>query len=215
MYGSGELEEKLGVKSADVAAPKITLTPKAAEALKAAIESDTEGVRFEIDAKFNYALSIGAKQPRDVAVDAGGVTLFLDRASAKRAAGTTVDYVHGPQGSAFKIDNPNEPPKVRQLSPKELAEKQRGGEKIALYDVRSVSERDTAKIEGAILLDRAGQDQILRLPKDTTLVFHCHHGGRSQQAADFFLSQGFKNVYNLAGGIDAWSVEVDPSVPRY
>jgi len=215
MYGSGELEEKLGRHSAEVAPPELTLTPQAAEALKAAIESESEGVRFEIDGKFNYTLSIGTKQPRDVAVETAGVTLFLDRASAKRAGGTTIDYVHGPQGSAFKIDNPNEPPKVRQLAPKELAEKQRSGEKFALYDVRSIGEREQAKIEGAVLLDRTTQDQIMRLPKDTTLVFHCHHGGRSQQAAEFFLSQGFKNVFNLSGGIDAWSVEVDSSVPRY
>jgi len=215
MYGSGELEEKLGRHSAEVAPPELTLTPQAAEALKAAIESESEGVRFEIDGKFNYTLSIGTKQPRDVAVETAGVTLFLDRASAKRAGGTKIDYVHGPQGSAFKIDNPNEPPKVRQLAPKEFAEKQRAGEKFALYDVRSIGEREQAKIEGAVLLDRTTQDQIMRLPKDTTLVFHCHHGGRSQQAAEFFLSQGFKNVFNLSGGIDAWSVEVDSSVPRY
>ena len=55
----------------------------------------------------------------------------------------------------------------------------------------------------------------MRLSKDTPLVFYCHHGPRSQQAADFFCSHGFRNVYNLDGGIDAWSAEVDPSVPRY
>ena len=46
-------------------------------------------------------------------------------------------------------------------------------------------------------------------------MFHCHHGGRSQRAAEHFLALGFRNVANLAGGIDAWSQEVDPSVPRY
>jgi monothiol glutaredoxin len=47
------------------------------------------------------------------------------------------------------------------------------------------------------------------------LVFHCHHGGRSQRAAEHFAALGFTNVWNVAGGIDAWSQEVDPSVPRY
>jgi monothiol glutaredoxin len=81
--------------------------------------------------------------------------------------------------------------------------------------VRSPAERERARIEGSTLLDRPAQDAIMKLPKDTTLVFYCHTGGRSQQAAEHFLAQDFKNVWNVAGGIDAWSVEVDPSVPRY
>jgi len=57
--------------------------------------------------------------------------------------------------------------------------------------------------------------EIEKLPRDARLVFHCHHGGRSQAAAEHFAALGFENVHNLAGGIDAWSREVDPSVPRY
>jgi len=53
------------------------------------------------------------------------------------------------------------------------------------------------------------------LPKDAMLVFHCHLGARSQSATDHFRLQGFTNVHNLIGGIDAWSQEVDTSVPRY
>jgi monothiol glutaredoxin len=215
LYGSGELEEKLGKEVAEVAVPKITITTRAAEALKGAVESGDEGVRFEVGPEFQYGLSIGPKQPRDVVVELGGVTLLLDRASAKRAEGTTIDYVTTPEGAAFKIKNPNEPPKVRQLAPRELAELLRSDKKPALYDVRTPAERAKAHIEGAKLLDRPAQDEILGLPKDTPIVFHCHHGGRSQQAAEHFLTQGFTNVSNLSGGIDAWSVEVDPNVPRY
>ena len=47
------------------------------------------------------------------------------------------------------------------------------------------------------------------------IVVHCHHGGRSQNAAEHFLGKGFRTVYNLAGGIDAWSQQVDPKIPRY
>ena len=46
-------------------------------------------------------------------------------------------------------------------------------------------------------------------------MVHCHHGGRSQRAAEQLVAEGFREVYNLAGGIDAWSIEVDPTVPRY
>ena len=47
------------------------------------------------------------------------------------------------------------------------------------------------------------------------IAFHCHHGIRSQEAAQQLLREGFRNVYNLKGGIDAWSQSIDPSVPRY
>ena len=57
--------------------------------------------------------------------------------------------------------------------------------------------------------------QIEQLPKDTPIAFYCHTGGRSRAAAEHFLKQGFKVVYNLAGGIDAWSRDVDASVKRY
>jgi rhodanese-related sulfurtransferase len=53
------------------------------------------------------------------------------------------------------------------------------------------------------------------LDRNTTVVFQCHHGIRSQSAAEYCLREGFRNLYNLQGGIDAWSQLVDPSVPRY
>ena len=53
------------------------------------------------------------------------------------------------------------------------------------------------------------------MDRGTRLVFYCHHGMRSQQAAEHFLQKGFTEVFNLAGGIDAWSQQVDASVPRY
>ena len=53
------------------------------------------------------------------------------------------------------------------------------------------------------------------LDRATPIVFQCHHGIRSQHAAEYFREQGFTTLYNLQGGIDAWSLLVDPSVPRY
>jgi rhodanese-related sulfurtransferase len=53
------------------------------------------------------------------------------------------------------------------------------------------------------------------LPKDLPLAFLCHHGNSSRQAAEHFRQLGFHEVYNVEGGIDAWSLEVDPAVPRY
>jgi monothiol glutaredoxin len=215
MHGSGELEEKLGMESKEIPPPAVTVTERAAKALKAAVTSPDEGVRFEVGPRYDYGLSIGNEEPRDIVVETGGLRLLMDRASAQRADGTTIDYVDTPQGAAFKIQNPKEPPRVKQMSPAELSRRLKAKEGLKLYDVRSEQEIELARIEGAELLDRAKQAEIMKLPKNTPLVFLCHHGSRSHQAAEFFLSQGFTDVHNVAGGIDAWSVEVDPSVPRY
>jgi monothiol glutaredoxin len=103
---------------------------------------------------------------------------------------------------------------VRPISAEQLKEKMTAGE-LYLFDVRTPREQAIASIEGARLLDRAAQDLIMGLAKSTPLYFHCHSGMRSQQAAQFFIGQGFSEVYNLEGGIDAWSRDVDPEIPRY
>jgi rhodanese-related sulfurtransferase len=64
-------------------------------------------------------------------------------------------------------------------------------------------------------LDDAAMAAIGALPKATPLAVHCHHGNRSRAAAEHFRQQGFTNLYNVRGGIDAWSQQIDPAVPRY
>jgi len=103
-----------------------------------------------------------------------------------------------------------------QIKPKEVTELLRA-QKIKLLDVREDFEWEAAHIEGAQLLTQELAHQILHgaWPKDTAIVFHCHHGMRSLDAAAYFLGHGFTNVRSMDGGIDAWSREVDHSVPRY
>jgi monothiol glutaredoxin len=104
---------------------------------------------------------------------------------------------------------------IQQLSAPELKAMIDGGEAFELIDVRTAWERETAQIGGSRLLDQAYHDHLLTLDKATPLVFQCHHGIRSQAAADHFAGLGFERLFNLRGGIDAWSQLVDPSVPRY
>jgi monothiol glutaredoxin len=222
MYENGELHEALGVKLDAVEPPLIVVSPAATRALEEALAEATSQepggshhIRVEVGDDFQHALSVSGKKPRDVEVSVGKLTLLLDRASARRAAGLSIDYVEGADGPAFKLENPNEPPRVKSLSVKELRAKMLAESALQLFDVRAQKERDQASIAGSRLLDREAQQHIMTLDKSTPLYFHCHHGQRSQQAAAFFLSHGFSNVYNVTGGIDAWSVEVDPSVPRY
>lgn len=215
MFASGDLEKKLGTQAQEIEPPSITVTDNAATALKGALQNDNEFIRLEIDARFSYDLSVGPSNPSDIRVESNGLTVALSRTSARRAQGVTIDFVKTSQGPAFKIDNPNEPPKVRQMTVGELKGKLDAGGDIELFDVRSPEERETAAIAGAKHLDEEASKRISSLDKDTPLIFHCHHGGRSQAAAEHFLSEGFKNVYNVVGGIDAWSQEIDDGVPRY
>jgi monothiol glutaredoxin len=108
-----------------------------------------------------------------------------------------------------------EPAPIRQLSAPDLKALLQSGTAVELVDARTEEERAIAAIGGSRLLDQAYHDALLRRDRDTPLVFQCHHGIRSQHAADYFRREGFRNLYNLQGGIDAWSLLVDPSVPRY
>jgi sulfur-carrier protein adenylyltransferase/sulfurtransferase len=84
-----------------------------------------------------------------------------------------------------------------------------------LVDVREPDEHEICRIEGATLIPLAQlPGRLAELPKDTAIVVHCHHGGRSAQAVGFLNQQGYQAT-NVAGGIDAWSEQIDPAVPRY
>ncbi|AKT42631.1 Grx4 family monothiol glutaredoxin [Chondromyces crocatus] len=225
MQASGELAQKLaGVKGTAPAAtgpatpPNVKVSDSAAKALKSALEAEGEGqeVHIEIGTGYEYGLYVGPRAPGDVEAKANGITLLFDAGSARRAEGLSIDFIVGEgDGGGFRLESPSEPPRVRQLSPADLKKMQERGDKFELFDVRTPRERATASITGARLLDEETLRHIEGLPKDTLLVFHCHHGGRSQAAAERFLAQGYHQVFNLKGGIDAWSLTVDPSVPRY
>ena len=214
LYGSGELFEVLGTKPPEVKEPTLTITEAAARAVAAAAEGESGALRIEISPQFEYALSIDDEKPGDLKVKAGSLSVLLDRQSASRADGLRIDFSDGESGGGFKIENPNEPPKVKQISVRELKGLLEQGA-IELFDVRTDDERKRASIPGAQHFDQAAQQKLAALDRGTPLYFHCHHGGRSQQAAEHYLRQGFKSVHNVVGGIDAWSVDVDPSVARY
>jgi rhodanese-related sulfurtransferase len=105
----------------------------------------------------------------------------------------------------------------KNLTVAEVKQKLENGERFRLIDVREAHEYAVARIEGADLLPLSrAQEWIETLPSDEEIVFFCHHGGRSGQAASYFAGRrGFSNVANMSGGIDAWSRQVDSSVPRY
>jgi monothiol glutaredoxin len=202
--------------------PTITITEAAVGALaQAAAEHGGAGreLHLSVDASFQAHLSIAPRANSDVEalLRLGGEAPFnvlLDPMSASRSDGITIDIADTPNGQAFKVDNPNAP-SVQPMSVGQLKASLDAGEPMEILDVRTPEERAIAAIPGAALLNENEAARIEALPKDTKLVLHCHHGGRSQQAAEQFVSLGFSRVFNVVGGIDAWSQEIDPDVPRY
>jgi rhodanese-related sulfurtransferase len=102
------------------------------------------------------------------------------------------------------------------ISPTELNERLKNGEKVNLIDVREVWEYELAHLESAKLLPLSRFNEwIGELKPEEETVVMCHHGIRSANVCLFLLRNGFEKVFNLDGGIDLWSKEVDAEVPRY
>lgn len=99
-----------------------------------------------------------------------------------------------------------------------VQQKLAAGEPFFFLDCREPEEYATAKIAGAMLLpmsqlaDRAAE---LEPRKNELVVVHCHHGGRSLRVAMWLRKQGFAQACSMAGGIDVWSQQIDPAIPRY
>lgn len=211
---SGELEQLLSKPSTPPALPTISITPAALAAFQSALtDAQGEALHLKIDASFQNDLYFAPREPGTVEVNVEGLALYLDPSSVRRANGMSIDFIDG-ANAGFKIDNPNQPPSVKQLTPsdaKALIDKAA----LELFDVRPPHERALASIPGARPLDEAGQEYLFSLDKGAAIAFLCHHGMRSQAAAEQLLAEGFRNVHNVKGGIHAWSQTVDASIPQY
>ena len=92
------------------------------------------------------------------------------------------------------------------------------GERILLLDCREPDEHQIARIAGSVLMPMHSIPSRLAelgAERSRRIVVHCHHGVRSLRVARFLRGSGFESVQSLAGGIEAWSLEIDPDVPRY
>jgi len=112
-----------------------------------------------------------------------------------------------------------EPPLPLEITPHEVQRRLQAGEKLVLIDVREPSEFQLARIGGAELIPmRAVPAELSRLDAQadhTPLIVFCHHGVRSLNVVHWLREQGVDACQSLAGGIDRWSLEIDPAVPRY
>jgi rhodanese-related sulfurtransferase len=103
-----------------------------------------------------------------------------------------------------------------EISPRELKERLDRGDNILLVDVREPHEYAICQIAGAKLIPMGSiPANLQKLDTDEDVVCYCHHGMRSLDVANWLCAQGIKSAKSMAGGIDRWSIEIDPTVPRY
>lgn len=216
LAAKNELAKLLGLKKADKK-PAITISKKAHEAFKQAFKDKEvqESIRITISHECEYGLSFSEKMSDDFVYAEDGFEIVIDPYSAAFADGLKIDYQEDHLEAGFSFECGHDDEEVHELSVTELKSWLDEGEDILVIDVRPQFERDMAQLSCAKPLFAMSEQDIGELDKKQAIVFHCHHGGRSRRVAEEWQAKGFKNLYNLSGGIDAWSRLVDRSVPVY
>ena len=104
-----------------------------------------------------------------------------------------------------------------QVTPSEVKQRLDAGEKLRLVDIRETFEHRQARIEGSELIPMRTVPQALDSleAEESPLIVFCHHGMRSLQIVNWLREQGVERCSSMEGGIDRWSLEIDPAVPRY
>jgi len=216
MFESGELGSVLGMAEPAGTLPEIDIDPGAADIMVNAIQSRPDNaIHLKINAGFEHSLSLAPPRPGSLAVVSGPVSLQMDRWSAARAHGLRVRVRESLQGQGFSFDNPNAPPPVKTITVQELRAALDRDEKLWLFDVRGDDERAVASLPAARPWNDDSVRAIDALAPDTPIIFFCHRGGRSLAVAERYRRRGYTNLYNVTGGIDSWSREIDDSVPVY
>ena len=107
---------------------------------------------------------------------------------------------------------------IRQISPRDVKALLDAGEPVVLVDCRELEEYALCRLEGSVLIplgELSRRADEVDAPPGAAVVVYCHHGVRSLSGAMILTNAGLPNVASMAGGIDAWSRTIDPSVPRY
>ena len=216
MFNSGELHTLFGMPLPDRTPPQITITPTAAEAIRAGMEEDPSlALHLSIDGRWQAQFMLKPAQGHELVAVSQGIRILVDLATARRADGLQIDWVDGLTGSGLKITNPNAPAAVADLSVTELAELINRGEAPMLWDVRPPADRQAYPFAAARALDGEAMEMLKSADRSQPMAFICHHGNASRQAAEHFRGMGFTTTFNVSGGVDAWATQVDPSFPRY
>jgi len=204
LYTSGELHELFGAAKPDRTPPEITITDAAAEAIRQGT-ANAQGValHLEIGPDHSAGFQLAPAGEHDIVAHANGLEVHFDPASAQRAKGIVIDWVSTVQGEGLSLKFPGAQ-EIKSLTVHELKTRLAAGD-ITLIDVRPAATRaQLAPLPQARILEDEGYETLAALPKDSALAFICQHGISSQSIAERFAAHGFSNVYNVAGGMEAW-----------
>jgi monothiol glutaredoxin len=214
LANSGALHELLGLAKPDRTPPTIRISAAAAAALRAAtLDAGDEVLHLGIDEHFRAQFFLKPASAHDIVARDTDVAIHMDLGTAPRAQGLEIDWVETAQGAGLSLRNPNAPAPVKPIEVEALAQSLDQGA-LQVVDVRPAAPRTFAPFAGARVLEDE-ETALMALPKDTPLAFLCHHGQSSRVAAERFRAAGFQHLFNVEGGIDAWSQRIDPGVPRY
>jgi len=153
---------------------------------------------------------------RDVACIACGSDARRQRAKSPHPVGISSNRVAEGAAPTRQLESRTMPENAPEIDVTEVAERLRSGDGMVLLDVREAWEFELAQLPNALLIPLSTlPNAVNELDSDREYVVYCHHGMRSAMAANWLKSRGFRHVFNMTGGIDAWSVDVDRSVPQY
>ena len=195
---------------------KITILDDAASVMREALDKTPDmTIHLSIDENYNHEFKLLPFDDNKVEVRSGDISIYLNANEVTRANGLQISMSENPVAKQFDLDNPNMDKGFKEITVSELNAIMGSDSEFLLFDVRTKEERKVALIEGSVILDENAVSKIGRLPKEARLIFYCHSGVRSAEAARYFSENGYSNVFNLSGGIDAWSQQIDSTVPRY
>ncbi len=216
MYNSGELQELFGLSKPDRTPPQITITDKAAAAIRNALVDAEPGLALHltIDARFQPQFHLGEPGDGEIRAESNGIDILMDLGTAQRARGIRIDWAETMQGAGLAIDNPNAPVAVKEMSVQELKARL-DAKDITVVDVRPPDEREQARLAEPFRTLDDGIGALADLAKDAPIAFLCRTGARSARAAEQFRAHGYTKVYNVTGGINAWAREIDTSLTTY
>jgi len=206
MLNAGELHGLFGLPEPDRTPPTIRITPAAAAAISRAMDDVDGGVglHLSVDPRFNAQFQLKPVEGGEIVAEAAGIRIHLDLASAPRADGIEIDWVESARGSGLAIRNPNAPPEVKSIDIEEARRRVEAGE-LTLVDVRAQAARDALPCPlPHEVLDEDSHARLAALPTGTPLAFLCARGVSSRQAAEHFRGHGFRQLFNVEGGMEAW-----------
>lgn len=204
MFNAGELHDMLGLEKPDRTPPEIEISDKAAAKIREFLDAyPGQHLHFSVAADWDANFNIGPRQGHEIAAEAAGITILMDLASAQRAKGAKIDWVETVQGEGLKLDLPGAPPPVRQMTPAELQQRMNAGERVLVVDTRSEADRNSRPLEFARPLDAGLMAELKDADPALPLIFLCNVGVSSQAVAEHYRKQGFAEVYNLEGGVQA------------